>query len=81
MRIDKFLNIVNLVKRRAIAQDMCASGVVRLNGNIVKSSKEVKVGDMIELVFFEKSKKIKILELPQRKTLSKQDVPRYIQEL
>ena len=45
MRIDKFMNAVNIVKRRAIAQDMIANKVVYLNGIIVKPSKEVKLGD------------------------------------
>ncbi|EAH9998420.1 RNA-binding S4 domain-containing protein, partial [Campylobacter jejuni] len=44
MRVDKFLNVVNITKRRAISEDMCKSGVVGINGVIVKASKEVKVG-------------------------------------
>ncbi|EOA4274048.1 S4 domain-containing protein, partial [Campylobacter coli] len=51
MRVDKFLNAVNITKRRAISEDMCRSGVVGINGVIVKASKEVKVGDIISLHF------------------------------
>ncbi len=50
MRVDKFLNAVNITKRRAISEDMCRSGVVGINGVIVKASKEVKVGDIRLLV-------------------------------
>ena len=58
MRIDKFLNAVNIVKRRAIAQDMIANGVVRIAGINVKASRDVKVGDVIEIAFLEKSVQI-----------------------
>lgn len=53
MRIDKFLNAVNLTKRRAIAQDMITEGVVQINGKVVKASKNVAVGDVITLVYLE----------------------------
>ena len=49
MRIDKFLNATNLVKRRSIAQDMIASGAVKMGAQAVKASRNVKVGDVIEL--------------------------------
>ena len=45
MRVDKFLNTVNITKRRAISEDMCKSGVVSINGVVAKPSKEVKIGD------------------------------------
>ncbi|MCH9812864.1 MAG: RNA-binding S4 domain-containing protein, partial [Epsilonproteobacteria bacterium] len=45
MRIDKFINAVNITKRRTIAEDMCKSRVVSLNGVVVKPAKDVKVGD------------------------------------
>ena len=44
MRIDKFLNAVNLTKRRTVAQDMISNGVVLINGKVVKASKNVEVG-------------------------------------
>ena len=49
MRVDKFLNIVNITKRRAIAEDMCKSGVVSVNGVVAKPAKELKIGDEIEI--------------------------------
>lgn len=81
MRIDKFLNSVNLTKRRSIAQDMLNSKVVLINNKIVKQSKEVAVGDMIELVYLEAKKRYKVLELPTTKSTPKSQQSRYIQEL
>ena len=47
MRIDKFLNAVNLTKRRAVSEDMCKSGVVSINEVVCKPAKELKIGDII----------------------------------
>lgn len=71
MRIDKFLNAVNLVKRRAIAQDMLANGVIKISGVSVKASREVKVGTIIEIAFLEKSKFYQVLKIPECKTIKK----------
>lgn len=71
MRVDKFLNVVNITKRRAISEDMCKSGVVGINGVIVKASKEVKVGDIITLHFTEYTQKYKVLALPSTKSIPK----------
>lgn len=81
MRIDKFLNSTNLLKRRSIAQDMCESGVVYLNGKIAKSSKEVKVGDIIKLVYLSETKTYEVLALPATKTIPKSTSHLYIKEL
>ena len=51
MRIDKFLNAVNITKRRAVAEDMLEHKVVFLNDVSVKKAKEVKVGDIIEIKY------------------------------
>lgn len=81
MRIDKFLNSTNILKRRSVAQDMCESGVVFLNDKVVKSSKEVKVGDIIKLVYLTHTKSYQILELPSTKTIPKSSSHLYIKEL
>jgi len=81
MRIDKFLNSVNITKRRSVAQDMLKSKVVLLNGQIAKQSKDVAVGDRIELIYFETKKQYKVLELPTTKSTPKSQQSRYIQEL
>ena len=63
MRVDKFLNSVNITKRRAVSEDMCKNGVVSINGVVVKPAKDVKVGDIITF-YCEKTKcKTKIIAL------------------
>lgn len=81
MRIDKFLNSTNILKRRSVAQDMCESGVVFINDKAVKSSKEIKVGDIIKLVYLSHTKSYEILKLPNTKTIPKSSSYLYIKEL
>lgn len=81
MRVDKFLNVVNITKRRAIAEDMCRSGVVGINGVIVKASKEVKVGDIISLHFTQYTQEYKVLALPNTKNIPKNAQSEYVIKL
>ena len=81
MRIDKFLNSVNLTKRRSIAQDMLKNGVVEINDKVVKPSKDVEVGDIVKLNYLEFSKTYEVLELPTMKSTPKSQQDRYIKEL
>lgn len=81
MRIDKFLNSVNIVKRRALAQDMIASGVVFMGEVAVKASREVRVGDVIEIRYLEKTKRYKVLKIPEQKTIPKSAKEEYFTEL
>lgn len=78
MRLDKFLNATNLTKRRAIAQDMCENGVVLVNGVPSKSSKEVRVGDIITLQFLESAHSYKVLQIPTLKTIPKNMKHEYV---
>jgi len=81
LRIDKFLNTVNIVKRRSLAEDMCKSGVVKINDRVAKPAKDVKVGDIIEIQYLEKTKKFQVLKLPTTKTLPKSAKDEYIKEI
>ncbi len=81
MRVDKFLNAVNITKRRAISEDMCRSGVVGINGVIVKASKEVKVGDIISLHFTDYTQEYKVLALPTNKNIPKNAQSEYVVKL
>jgi len=81
MRIDKFLNSVNITKRRSIAQDMLSSGVVMINDVVVKPSKNVDVGDIITINYLSGSKKYEVLKLPQTKSTPKSLQHEYIKEL
>ena len=51
MRIDKFLKVSRLVKRRTVAKEMADQGRVKVNDRVVKSSYDVKLGDVIEIGF------------------------------
>ena len=65
MRIDKFLNAVNITKRRTIAQDMIENGVVKISGISVKASRDVKVGDVIEIAFGQRTMKVEVLNVAE----------------
>lgn len=51
MRIDKYLKVSRLIKRRTLAQEACEKGKVSINGKVAKPSSEVKTGDIIEIQF------------------------------
>ncbi|RAX55001.1 hypothetical protein CCY99_02200 [Helicobacter sp. 16-1353] len=80
MRIDKFLNTTNILKRRTIAQDMIENKLIFINGAVVKSSREVKVGDIIEVRFLETIKKYQVLKIPESKNIPKNQKELYIKE-
>ena len=63
MRIDKYLKISRLIKRRTVATDACNSGKITVNGKVAKASTDVKEGDIIEIGFGEKKTKVRILKI------------------
>ena len=65
MRIDKFLKVSRLIKRRTIANEACDAGRILVNGKVVKASYTVKTGDIIEIGFGNKSVKVRVEELLQ----------------
>ncbi len=81
MRVDKFLNVVNITKRRAISEDMCKSKVVLINNVIAKPAKPVKVGDIISINYLQKSVSYEVLQIPQTKSTSKSNQHLYIKEI
>ena len=81
MRIDKFLNAVNIVKRRSIADEMCKEGVVFINGKKAKPAKDVKVGDTIEIHYLSGVKKYEVLQIPETKTIPKSKKYEYVKEI
>ncbi|HYF81921.1 MAG TPA: RNA-binding S4 domain-containing protein [Clostridia bacterium] len=68
MRLDKYLKNSRLIKRRTVAKDACIGDKVYLNGKQAKPSAEVKVGDIIEIVFGEKSIKAEIVDISANAT-------------
>ena len=65
MRIDKFLKVSRIIKRRTIANEACDAGRVLVNGKIVKASFAVKAGDIIEILFGGKSVKVEVISLSE----------------
>lgn len=65
MRIDKFLKVARVIKRRTIANEMADKGRIFVNEKQVKPSYEVKIGDIVEIKFGEKISKFKIIEIPK----------------
>ena len=59
MRLDKYLKVSRIIKRRTVANEACDSGRVMLNDKVARASAEVKVGDVIEIAFGNKAGKVK----------------------
>lgn len=81
MRVDKWLSAVNVVKRRTIATDMLKSGVVYVNGQKAKASKDVKVGDRITIEYLKGPRSYEVLQIPMTKTIPKSQKEEYVKEL
>ena len=71
MRIDKFLKVSRLIKRRTVANEACDAGRVSVNGTVVKASYDVKVGDVIEIGFGTRTVKVEVLDVTE--TVRKDD--------
>jgi len=65
MRIDKYLKISRIIKRRTVAQEACEGGKVLINNKVAKPSSEVKVGDIITLNFGTKTLNVEVLSLKE----------------
>lgn len=66
MRLDKFLKISRIIKRRPVAKVVVDSGKAKLNGRIAKSGTKVKENDILELEYYDKFFKFQIIEVPLR---------------
>jgi ribosomal 50S subunit-recycling heat shock protein len=67
MRIDKFLKVSRLIKRRSLANEACDSGRISVNGRVAKASYDVKIGDVIEIRFGQRTTQIEVLEVREIK--------------
>ncbi len=63
MRIDKYLKISRLIKRRTVATEACNSGRITVNGKVAKASTDVKEGDVIVIGFGERQTKVRVLKI------------------
>ena len=71
MRLDKYLKVSRIIKRRTVANEACDAGRVTINGRQAKASVEVKTGDIIEIKFGDKTTKLEVLEV--KETVRKED--------
>ncbi len=65
MRLDKFLKVSRLIKRRTVANEACDAGRVMINDKVAKASQNVKEGDIIEIAFGNKSVKVEVLDVQE----------------
>ncbi|MCR5105997.1 MAG: RNA-binding S4 domain-containing protein [Eubacterium sp.] len=65
MRLDKYLKVSRLIKRRTVANEACDAGRVSVNDKVARASYDVKVGDVIEISFGNKSVKAKVLKVAE----------------
>lgn len=65
MRLDKFLKVSRIVKRRTVANEMCDAGKVNINNRTAKASTEVKIGDVIEMKFGASITRFEVLDIKE----------------
>lgn len=65
MRLDKFLKVSRIIKRRTVANEACSSGRVQLNGKTAKPGSEVKVGDIISIQYGDQLKRYEVLQVSE----------------
>ncbi len=71
MRLDKYLKVARIIKRRTVANDACDTEHVEVNGRRAKASYDVKVGDVISVTFGERTLRLRVLEV--RDSVAKAD--------
>ena len=79
MRLDKYLKVSRLIKRRSVANDACDAARVSVNGRQVKASYQVKIGDVIEVAFGQRKLKVEVLSVNE--TAKKEEAPAMYKEL
>lgn len=65
MRLDKYLKVSRIIKRRTVAKEACDSGRVSINGKVAKAGTEIMEGDIIDITFANKSLKAKIVNISE----------------
>ena len=79
MRLDKYLKVSRLIKRRTIANEACDAERVKVNGKAARASYEVKIGDVIEIRFGQKTLKVEVVAVNE--TAQKADAPAMYREI
>ena len=71
MRLDKYLKVSRLIKRRTVANDACDAGRVSINGKVAKASVDVKTGDVIEIESGNRTVKVRVIDV--KETVKKEE--------
>lgn len=79
MRLDKYLKVSRLIKRRTVANEACDKGMVSVNDKPARASYDVKAGDIIEIRFGERRTKVEVLAVSEH--ANKQDAPAMYREI
>ena len=79
MRLEKYLKVSRLIKRRTVANDACDGARGSVNGRPVKASSQVKLGDVIEIAFGQRTLKVEVTQISE--TAGKADAPAMYKEL
>ncbi len=74
MRIDKFLKVSRIIKRRTVANEAADNGRISVNGKVVKPSYEIKVGDIVEIKFGNNTSRFKITAIPKGQNCNSDEV-------
>ena len=79
MRLDKFLKVSRLIKRRSVANEACDADRILVNGRQAKASYQVKVGDVLEIAFGQRMLRVEVTQVAEN--VSKADAPAMYKEL
>ena len=79
MRLDKFLKVSRLIKRRTVANEACDNGRISVNGRVVKASYEVKVGDKLEITMGTRTVAVEVVQVADN--VRKDDAPAMYKEV
>ena len=79
MRLDEYLKVSRLIKRRTVANDACDADRILVNGRQAKASYQVKVGDVLEIAFGQRTLKVEVTQISE--TVGKADAPAMYKEL
>ncbi|MFI3253426.1 MAG: RNA-binding S4 domain-containing protein [Eubacteriales bacterium] len=79
MRLDKWLKVSRLIKRRTVANEACDNQRITVNGRVVKASYDVKVGDKLEITFGQRSVQVEVLQVVEH--VRKEDSSAMYQEI
>ena len=78
MRIDKFLKVARIIKRRTVANEAADGGRISVNGKIIKPSYEIKVGDIVEIKFGNSTSKFEITKIPTKQSVNTEEVAKIL---